>query len=98
MSIMRSVPRLGCALFLSIALASGVAHLKASPQGRGDVPRIEVLFARDVRTEPVTGMVYVAISRDNRRTPIDETSPTGVPLFSRCGEPLAPDSATAING
>ena len=28
-------------------------------------------------------MVYVAISRDNRRTPIDQTSPTGVPLFSR---------------
>jgi putative esterase len=96
MGIMRSLPRLGCALFWSIALASVVAHLQASPQSRADAPRIEVLFSKDARAEPVTGMVYVAISRDNRRTPIEETSPTGVPLFSRFVETLAPDSATAI--
>jgi hypothetical protein len=96
MSIMRLLPRLGCALFLSVALASVVAHLKASPQARGDAARIEVLFSKDARAERVTGMVYVAISRDNRRTPIEQTSPTGVPFFSRFVEQLAPDSAIAI--
>jgi Putative esterase len=96
MSIMRLLPRLGGALFLSVALASVVAHLKASPQARGDAPKIEVLFSKDARAEPVTGMVYVAISRDNRRTPIEQTSPTGVPFFSRFVEQLAPDSAIAI--
>lgn len=96
MSIMRLLPRLGCAVFLSITLASVVAHAKASPQARGDAPRIEVLFSKDARAEPLTGMVYVAISRDNRRAPIEQTSPTGVPLFSRFVERLAPDSAIAI--
>ena len=98
MGIMRSLPRLGCALFLSIALGSIVAHLKASPQARAGAPRIEVLFSKDARAEPVTGMVYVAISRDNRQTPIEQTSPTGVPLFSRFVETLSPDSAIAITG
>jgi putative esterase len=98
MSIMRSLPRLGCALLLSITLASVVAHLKASPQARPAAARIEVLFSRDVRAEPVTGMVYVAISRDNRRPPIEQTAPTGVPLFSHFVEQLAPGSATAITG
>ena len=93
---MRSFGRLGCALLLSIALASVVAHLNASPQARGSAPQIEVLFSKGARSEPVTGMVYVAISRDNRQTPIEQTSPTGVPLFSRFVEALSPDSAIAI--
>jgi putative esterase len=98
MSIMRSLPRLGCALLLSIALGSIAPHLEASPQARAGAPRIEVLFSKDARAQPVTGMVYVAISRDNRQTPIEQTSPTGVPLFSRFVEILSPDSAIAITG
>ena len=27
-------------------------------------------------------MIYVAVSRDNKRTPIEQASPTGAPLFS----------------
>jgi hypothetical protein len=34
-------------------------------------------------------MVYVAISRDNQRTPIDQAGPTGAPLFSTFVEALA---------
>jgi hypothetical protein len=43
-------------------------------------------------------MVYVAVSRDNSRSPIDDTSPTGVPLFSHFVEGLAPGEAASITG
>jgi hypothetical protein len=45
-------------------------------------PRIEITIAPDVRAEATTGMVYVAFSRDNKRTPIEQAGPTGAPLFS----------------
>jgi hypothetical protein len=61
-------------------------------------PAIEISYSKEVRGEPVTGMVYVAISRDNRRSPIEQAAPTGVPLFSHYVEGLAPDAPTAING
>src|SRR3954454_17624292 len=96
MSIMHSLVRFGCALLVSIAGASIVTQVKAAPQTRADAPRIDVVFSKDARTEPVTGMVYVAINRDNRRTPIEETSPRGVPLFSKFVEGLAPESAATI--
>src|SRR3954447_16254428 len=57
-------------------------------------PRIEITIAPEARAEATTGMVYVAISRDNKRTPIEQASPTGVPLFSvaidalRAGTPV----------
>ena len=41
-------------------------------------------------------MVYVAISRDNQRPPIEQASPTGVPLFSKFVEGLAPGSVATI--
>jgi hypothetical protein len=58
-------------------------------------PRIEVTIAASARAEATTGMVYVAISRDNTRSPIEQASPTGVPLFSisvdalKAGAPIA---------
>ena len=65
-------------------------------QPAGDAPRIEISFPSSARTESVTGMVYVAISRDNQRPPIEQTSPTGVPLFSMSVEGLAPGAAATI--
>jgi hypothetical protein len=59
-------------------------------------PRFEITFTQGAHAQPVTGMVYVAISRDNQRTPIDQTGPTGTPLFSKYVEELAPGTATAI--
>jgi hypothetical protein len=59
-------------------------------------PRIEISFSAAARSQPVTGMVYVAISRDNSRTPIEQTSPTGVPLFSTYVEGLAAGSPATI--
>ncbi|HEU4935914.1 MAG TPA: alpha/beta hydrolase-fold protein [Vicinamibacterales bacterium] len=93
---MRALPRLASGLLLSVVIALLVTRVMASEQARSEGPRIDVLFAKDARAEAVTGMVYVAISRDNRRPPIEQTSPTGVPLFSRFVEGLAPDGVTTL--
>lgn len=93
---MRSLLRLTCALLIAACTASVLAEAIGTEQTRADAPRIEVLFSKGARDEPVTGMVYVAISRDNRPTPIEQTSPTGVPLFSRFVEGLAPESPITL--
>jgi len=87
--------RLSHALLLAAAFAGllAVSHLRGqSAPG----PRIEISFAKAARSEPVTGMVYLAVSRDAARTPIEQAGPTGTPLFSRFVEALAPESAVAI--
>ena len=46
--------------------------------------RFEVSFPASAHAGPITGRVYVALSRtnDGQRTPIDQTGETGVPLFA----------------
>src|SRR5262245_66164654 len=96
MSIMASFSRFTTALVLAIVTAVALERLAAEEQARADGPRVEIVFSKDARSEPVTGMVYVAISRDNARSPIEQTSPTGVPLFSRYVEGLVPGTAATI--
>ena len=98
MSIMRRLLRLASAVLLASFAAAVAARVTAASQAKPDSPRIEVVFSRAARAEAVTGMVYVAISRDNRRSPIEETSPTGVPLFSHFVEGLAADTAATLTG
>jgi len=93
---MPSFSRFTIALALAITGAVTLERLLLAQQTRSEGPRIEIVFAQEARSEPVTGMVYVAISRDNARSPIEQTSPTGVPLFSRYVEGLAPGTAAAI--
>ncbi len=93
---MRSFSRFLSAVVVAIIIAGALQRLGAAEQARTDGPRIEIVFSREARSEPVTGMVYVAISRDNARSPIEQTSPTGVPLFSRYVEGLAPGSVATI--
>jgi len=78
---------------LACAVAAGVAHVRAQNTAG---PRIEISFTSTARSTPVTGMVYLAVSRDNQRTPIEQTGPTGVPLFSRFVEQLAPGAAAVL--
>ena len=92
---MPSLSRLLTAILVAGAGAVTFERLAAAQQPRADGPRIEIVFAKEARAEPVTGMVYVAISRDNARSPIEQASPTGVPLFSRYVEGLAPGTAAA---
>jgi hypothetical protein len=93
---MPSFSRFTAALALAIAGAVTLERGLVAQQGRAEGPRVEIVFAEEARSEPVTGMVYVAISRDNARSPIEQTSPTGVPLFSRYVEGLAPGTAATI--
>jgi putative esterase len=74
------------------ALLFAAALSGQSPSG----PRILISFPSSARAESVTGMVYVAISRDNRRPPIEETDPTGVPFFGKYVEGLAPGATIEL--
>ena len=75
------------ALLSPLAPVAGQEARQAASSG----PRFEISFSRGARTEPVTGRVYVAISRDNRRTPIEQAGPTGVAaVLARTSKALAP--------
>jgi hypothetical protein len=88
----RLVGTLAALVVVGAAIGFDVAARQSAPG-----PRIEISFAPAARGEPVTGMVYVAISRDKRRTPIEQVGPTGVPLFSREVGQLAPGAAAVID-
>src|SRR5579863_2960091 len=89
---MRRIVQFSFAIGLA-ALPTGalIAARQASPG-----PHIAVTFTSAARATAVTGRVYVAISRVNDRSPIDQTSPTGVPLFAVNVENLAPGQVAAI--
>ena len=95
---MRLFTPLGGAVLVAAATAS-MAGRTATAVPRGTMaaaPAFEISFTKEARGEPVTGMVYVAISRDNQRSPIEQATPTGVPLFSHYVEGLAPGATAAI--
>src|SRR5512138_3491453 len=77
-------------------VVASFARVGAQPATPG--PRFEVAFSRQARSEPVTGRVYIAISRTNdRQTPLQQTSATGAPLFSHGVEGLAPGQVATID-
>jgi len=92
---MMHLPRRAVSVAVAGLLAGGAAALSAQPPAG---PRIEVSFADSARHEPVTGMVYVAISRNNtaQESPIDQTDPEGAPLFSKYVEQLRPGATVTI--
>ncbi len=99
---MSTASRLARPLRVALVVATLVvplAVLTAAPDARprlqaADPLRFAVSFAERSRREAVTGRVYVAISRDNQRPPIEQSGPTGAPLFGVNVENLkAGDSA-----
>ena len=86
-------------LVAAASLAAGTASIgplaSLVPVTPQTGPRLEITIAPDARAESTTGMVYVAFSRDNKRTPIQQAGPTGAPLFSvaisdlQSGTPIA---------
>ena len=74
-------------------LALPLAHAATPTDG----PRIEVSFPRKAHAGPITGRVYVAISRSDATPPIQQTNPTGVPLFGHDVHGLAPGQAAVID-
>jgi hypothetical protein len=100
MPSMMRLPRRTATLAILLGTMAG-AH-EARAQGRA-TPRFEISFAREAHPAPITGRVYVALSRtsDARNTPIQQTDETGVPLFGvnvtelQGGAPAIVDAATA---
>jgi Putative esterase len=88
------VTRLIPATCLAIAAAAAIAAAQRSAPPAG--PRVEITIAEDTRAEATTGMVYVALSRDNERTPIEQAGPTGAPLFSTYVDALQSGTPVAI--
>ena len=85
--------RLFSAACLAVASALGALGLTAQTQSG---PRVEISFSQAARALPVTGMVYLAISKDNQSTPIQQTGPEGAPLFSVFVEGLKPGATVTI--
>ena len=88
----------GCLAAAAAVSAGRLTILRAatgSPQTTAG-PRVEISFTQGARAEPVTGMVYLAISKTNQNPPITDTDTDGVPLFSKYVEELRPGAAVTI--
>jgi len=75
--------------------ALGATALSATVTDQGG-PTIEVSFTAAAHGEPITGRVYVAVSRTNDRSPIDQTGETGVPFFGLNVEGLKPGETVSF--
>jgi hypothetical protein len=84
------------------AAAVLLSALTATPIAAPAEPlRFAVTIAASARSEPVTGRLYVAVSRDSSptRSPIDQAGPTGAPIFGvsvegrKPGEPMILDAS-----
>jgi hypothetical protein len=88
--------------FTGGALAAGLLAVATfatarAPQAQSPGLRVRISFAPTARSQPVTGRVFLAISRDNERPPIQQTGPTGVPLFGLDVTDLAPGAVVSID-
>src|SRR5258705_9326013 len=86
--------------WLAAAAGFGAIRISAQPQapstGSGQAAlRVQISFSAGAGAEPVTGMVYLAISKDNQG-PIQQTDPEGVPLFSKYVDQLKPGATVTI--
>ena len=68
----------------------------AAAQEKGNL-KFEVTFPEQVQSEPITGRVYVIISRTDNRPPYQQTSHTGVPIWGKDIFALQPGAAAAID-
>jgi hypothetical protein len=59
--------------------------------------RFEITFPAAARSQPVTGRVYVMISRSNEKEPRFQIGRTGVPFFGRDVENLRPGQPAVID-
>ncbi|MEO8028362.1 MAG: alpha/beta hydrolase-fold protein, partial [Bryobacteraceae bacterium] len=59
--------------------------------------RFEISFSDTVRPTPVTGRVYIMISRTNQREPRLQVGRTGIPFFGRDVEKLMPGQTAIID-
>jgi enterochelin esterase-like enzyme len=93
---MRAIRPISAGILAVAVGGAAVMASRTSPQIGGASPRIEITIAGQSRSEPVTGMAYVALSRDTKQTPIEQAGPTGAPLFSTSIEAAAAGTPISI--
>jgi Putative esterase len=86
--------RILAVIALAVATALASTHLTAQSTAR---PWVEVSFAQSAHAEPITGMVYFAISASDKPAPIQQADADGVPLFSKYVEQLKPGSTVTFD-
>ena len=107
MSSSRRLAGAGCAILAAALLsAAAITAQQAAPHGAaqeaakgvpGQKLRFEVSFPSTAVGTPVTGRVFVMISRVNDREPRLQIGRTGVPFFGRDVEQLKPGQPAAID-
>ena len=85
------------ALLASTALAAQTSMLFPWPSGRSQV-KFEIRVPPSVRSEKLTGRVYVILTHDNTREPRLQVNRVGAPLFGHDVEQLAPGAPATIDG
>lgn len=87
--------------FAASALAGAAAAqtpvVLPGPSGRA-LTKFEISVPASVRAEPLTGRVYVIISRDSTREPRLQVGRVGAPLFGHDVERLAPGAVAVVDG
>jgi len=80
--------------------ASLLATLSLAPHGAVAQARFEITFPAAAHAGPITGRVYIALSKtsDAQRTPIQQTSETGAPLFGVNIDNVAPGQTITVDG
>ncbi len=91
------LPTRSVVVFLVSAVTANAGSLALAAQPGSGV-RVEIRVAAGARSDAVTGMVYLAISRDGQSTPIQQTGPEGAPLFSKYVERLTPGDEVTFDG
>src|SRR5262249_30249689 len=81
----------------SAGAAAQTSVILPGPSGRAHV-KFEIRVPTSVRTEPLTGRVYVIISTDSTREPRTQVGRVGAPLFGHDVERLAPGAAAIVDG
>ena len=87
---------------MSLACTARVAEAQTSviipgPSGRALV-KFEIRVPPSVRSEPLTGRVYVIITRDDKLDPRAQVGRVGTPLFGHDVERLAPGAPAIVSG
>jgi hypothetical protein len=92
-----SMTRFLFAIAVAYALAASGVVAQQAPAATGRGVTVEVSFPASIHAQPVTGRVYVMVSRTNDREPRLQIGRTGTPFFGRDVEKLAPGRAAVID-
>ena len=84
-------------LLLTDPAAAQTSVILPGPSGRALV-KFEIRVPASVRSDPLTGRVYVIITRDSTREPRSQVGRVGTPLFGHDVERLAPDAPAVVGG